>query len=65
VLTGDYGIIEADSSSFVMIDSYDTVSREIKGWFDLLFTAIHKPSSDAPDTIRITKGVFHGKVLNR
>jgi hypothetical protein len=62
---GDYDILESDSSSFVTLESYDTITKEIKGRFDLIFTKADPPHPiGAPDTIRMTDGVFHTKVLN-
>ena len=63
VLFGTYKILESDSSSFVTVESYDTLSKEIKGRFDLTFIVDIKPFVDAPDTIRLRNGVFHTKVV--
>ena len=59
---GDYEIVEADSATNkVTILSYDTLSKEIKGTFNLTFKVTKRPYPDYPDTIRYTNGVFHGK----
>lgn len=63
VILGYYEILEADSSSFVTLISYDTLSKEVRGTFDLTFIAVHKPTPDAPDTLRLRDGVFHTRVI--
>lgn len=63
VLYGVYKILEADSSSFITITSYDSVSKEVKGTFDVTFITEIKPYASAPDTIRMRNGTFHTKVI--
>lgn len=63
ILYGVYKILEADSSSFITITSYDSVSKEVKGTFDVTFITEIKPYSSAPDTIRMRNGAFHTKVI--
>ncbi|MFN0215891.1 MAG: hypothetical protein ACKVT2_16655 [Saprospiraceae bacterium] len=60
---GYYGVLIADSSSFVTLLSYDTISREIIGTFELTMIAFNKPYPSAPDTIRLRNGKFNTKVL--
>ena len=63
VLYGVYNILDSDSSSFVTVISYDTLSKEIRGSFDLTFIVGRQPYMGAPDTIRLRKGSFHTKVI--
>lgn len=63
ILYGVYDILEADSSSFITLISYDTVTKEIKGTFDVTFIASIKPYPGAPDTLRLRNGTFHTKVI--
>lgn len=63
ILYGVYIVLEADSSSFITLTSYDTVSKEVKGTFDVTFIKGVKPYPDAPDTIRLRNGNFHTKVI--
>ncbi|MBX2889997.1 MAG: hypothetical protein KF734_03655 [Saprospiraceae bacterium] len=63
ILYGVYKILEADSSSFITVTSYDTVSKELKGTFDVTFITEIKPYAGAPDTIRLRNGSFHTKVI--
>lgn len=62
-LLGYYNVLEADSSSFVTIASYDTITKEVKGSFDIIFKVGQRPFPGAPDTIHMENGVFHTKVL--
>lgn len=62
-LLGYYDVLEADSSSFLTITSYDTVTKEMKGKFEVIFKVTQRPYPGAPDTIRLQNGVFHTKVL--
>lgn len=61
---GNYTILESDSSSFVTLESYDTITKEIKGRFDLTFIKDIKPYPEASDTIRFRDGYFHTKIIN-
>ncbi|MBK7938463.1 MAG: hypothetical protein IPJ82_15890 [Lewinellaceae bacterium] len=63
ILYGVYDILEVDSSSFITLISYDTVTKEIKGTFDVTFIAGIKPYPSAPDTLRLRNGTFHTKVI--
>ena len=66
VIYSSYKILESDSSSFVTLTSYDTISQEIRGHFDLTFIKDQaNPEFDFPDTIRFRNGAFHTKVFDR
>ena len=66
VIHSSYKILESDSSSFVTLTSYDTISQEIRGHFDLTFIKDQaNPEFDFPDTIRFRNGVFHTKILEQ
>lgn len=60
----DYIILEADSSSFMTLESYDTITREVNGKFDLTFIKKHGSNSDYPDTIRFREGIFNTKLID-
>ena len=62
VQLGYYDVLEADSSSFVTITSYDSTTKEVKGSFDIIFKVAQSPFPGAPDTIRLQNGVFHTKI---
>ena len=61
VLYGNYKILEADSSSFVNLQSYDSITKELRGSFNLTFIATLKPAGE-PDTLRVRNGTFHTRV---
>lgn len=61
---GDYAINEADTSNFVELLSYDSLTREIKGRFSLSFKLVYKPvTSKVPDTVVLRNGEFHTRIL--
>lgn len=62
---GDYDILETDSTNYLTLSSYDTLSKEIKGSFNLTFIVHKRPYSNAPDTIRFRDGKFHGKLIKK
>ena len=62
---GGYILLEADSNTnLVTLASYDTLSKEVKGTFNLTYVFVSKPFPDYPDTLRFKNGKFHGKILN-
>lgn len=70
--SGDHGdvnkdIYQLDSTfnNYIDISRYDEKSGELKGRFDLLLI-VRPPKFDAraPDTVRLTNGVFHTKLLD-
>jgi len=63
ILYGSYDILESDSSSFVTLLSYDSITKEVKGEFDLTFIVKYKPYKEAPDTIRLRNGTFHTRIF--
>lgn len=62
---GLYTVLEADSSSFVTLQSYDTITKELRGTFEFTFIVSHRPYPNAPDTLRVRNGVFHTKVRDK
>jgi hypothetical protein len=62
VSIGAYQILETDGSNFLVLESYDILSKEIKRKFDLTFIVSKRPYPGAPDTIRFREGKFHGKL---
>ena len=63
VLYGVYKVLESDTTNAITISSYDSVSREIKGSFNVTFVPEHLPYPGAPDTIRFRNGQFHTKII--
>ncbi len=59
-----YDILEVENSNFMTITSYDSSTLELKGIFDLTFLRI-SGSSEYPDTVRFTNGLFHTKIIER
>jgi hypothetical protein len=60
---GEYRILDSDSNTNrVTLLSYDTLSKEITGAFNLSFLVSHQPYLSSPDTIRFTNGFFHGRL---
>lgn len=59
---GDYHILNDAEPNYFMVDSYDSVSREIKGRFEVTFLVNHAPDANAPDTVRFTEGKFHARL---
>ncbi len=65
-LLGIYNILESDSATNrVTLASYDTLTKEIKGSFNLTFLAQTRSFPEAPDTVRFKNGTFHGKVVKK
>ncbi len=63
---GYYTVLESDSSSFVTVKSYDSITKELRGTFDITFLAVHKPPyANAQDTLRVRNGSFHTKVRDK
>lgn len=63
---GLYSILESDSSSNqVTLESYDTLSQEIKGSFNLTYIVEERPYSYSPDIIRFRNGKFHGRLVEK
>ena len=62
---GYYTVLESDSSSFVTLESYDPITKELRGRFDLTFIVAHRPYAGAPDTLRVRNGRFHTKVRDK
>ncbi len=62
---GLYTVLESDSSSFVTLASYDPVTKELRGIFDITFIVAHRPYAGAPDTLRVRNGVFHTRVRDK
>lgn len=62
LVLGYYDVLTSDTTNYVTLLSYDSVSRELKGTFGITFIATHKPFANAPDTIRLRDGAFHTKV---
>lgn len=63
---GEYEILEADSATnTVTLSTYDTLSKEIKGTFNLSFIVTDKPYPTYPDTIRLKNGKFSGKLIKK
>lgn len=59
---GDYHILNDAEPNYFTVDSYDSVSREIKGRFEVTFLVNHAPDANAPDTVRFTEGKFHARL---
>lgn len=63
---GGYNILESDSSTNVVaLTSYDTLTKEIKGTFNLTFIVSGRPYPSYPDTIRMKNGQFSGKLIKK
>jgi hypothetical protein len=63
---GGYHILESDSSTNVVsLTAYDTLSKEIKGTFNLSFIVSGRPYPSYPDTIRLKNGQFSGKIIKK
>lgn len=60
---GEYRMLESDSltNRFTLL-SYDTLTKEITGAFNLSFLVSHLPYPSYPDTIRFKNGYFHGRL---
>jgi len=62
---GVYHALEGSNNNRLSIESFDTISKEIKGAFDLTLIVVHRPYPTAPDTIRFTNGKFHGRLYDK
>lgn len=59
---GIYHLIEGDTINHLVLESFDSNTKELKGNFELTFLVEHRPYPTAPDTIRFTNGRFHGRL---
>ncbi len=59
---GDYHILNGAKPNYFAVDSYDSVSREIKGRFEVTFLVNRRPEANAPDTLRFTEGKYHARL---
>lgn len=63
---GYYTVLESDSSSFVTMQSYDSITKELRGTFEVTLIAQHKPPyGNPPDTLRVRGGIFHTRVRDK
>ena len=62
ITLGDYHILNDAKPNYFTVDSYDSVSREIKGRFEVTFLVNRAPDANAPDTVRFTEGKFHARL---
>lgn len=62
VILGAYTVLESDSSSFITLTSYDSISKELKGVFDVTFIVNFRPNASYPDTMRFRNGQFHTRL---
>ena len=65
VLQDRYDVLESEDN-YIVIDSYDPKTLEIRGSFQVTFIiemrSLNDPS-DLADTLRFTNGIFHTKIL--
>jgi hypothetical protein len=48
----------------VSLTEYDTISREIKAYFDCVLYLVQNPGKpEAPDSLVFTDGYFHTRIL--
>jgi len=67
VLGDVYKVLKTENN-YLGIESFDSDSKELKGWFQITFVLadpIANRSSDLPDTLRFTEGRFHTKIVRR
>ena len=64
VVLAFYKIVEADSSSYITLESYDEATQEVRGTFDatLFLKSHYDTANEYPDTLRFKNGVFHAKI---
>ena len=62
VTLGNYKVLVSDSSSFITLISFDSISKELKGTFDITLIVDHRPYASYPDTIRFRNGQFHTRL---
>ncbi len=62
VSLGDYHVLNGAEPNFFTVDSYDSVSREIKGRFELTMLVSRRPDPSAPDTVRFMQGTYHTRL---
>ena len=59
---GQYDLMAGDTTNWVSLDSYDTITKEISGRFELTFVVTKRPYANYPDTIRFRNGTYHGRL---
>jgi hypothetical protein len=60
-----YDILETANINEIVVESYDTLSKEIRGTFDVTFIVSGRPYPNSPDTLRLQDGKFHGKLIKK
>ncbi len=63
VIMAYYLVAESDSSSFITVTSYDSLSGDIRGSFDATFAVYGRHDKSYPDTIRLRNGRFHTRII--
>lgn len=64
---GDVYEVDESATNFVEILTYDSLSKEVSGRFEVTFILSddNEWTLDSPDTIRFTGGVFHTRILDK
>lgn len=63
VIMAYYLVAESDSSSFLTVTSYDSLSGEVRGSFEATFAVYGRHDKSYPDTIRLRNGQFHTRII--
>jgi hypothetical protein len=64
VTIGSYQLCESANNQLI-IESYDTVTQQMKGRFELTFIVAERPYPSEPDTVRYTNGRFDARLYKR
>jgi hypothetical protein len=63
---GGYDVLESDSATNqIVLASYDTLSKEIQGTFNVTYIVHGDHLPNLPDIVRIKDGKFHGKLIKK
>jgi len=63
VALADDRVSDTDTTNYIELLSYDSLTKEIKGTFNLRFKVLAKnPSLIAPDSVVLRNGKFHTKI---
>lgn len=62
----DYRVNEGvDAKGSVILTSYDSISRDVEGYFDCVLYLVQNPGKpDAPDSLVFTNGYFHTRIID-
>jgi len=62
---GGYDVLETEHTNQIVLEALDTISKELRGTFNLTYIIHGDHIPGWPDTVRLTDGKFHGKLIKK